>query len=89
MSPVVRQCAAHHRRWIRLEGVTIQIQENVPLAQFTTLGVGGPARWFAHVTSQHELLEAVAFARERSLPIFILGGGSNLLVADAGFRPAS
>lgn len=59
--------------------------ENIPLAPHTTLGVGGPARWFAHVTSQHELLEAVAFARTRNLPIFILGGGSNLLVSDDGF----
>jgi UDP-N-acetylmuramate dehydrogenase len=81
---VVRQCAAHSSRWIRLEGVTIQ--ENVPLAQYTTLGVGGPARWFVRVTSQDQLLEAVTFARARNLPIFVLGGGSNLLVADVGFN---
>jgi UDP-N-acetylmuramate dehydrogenase len=83
VSPVVRQSAAHYSRWIRLEGVTIQ--ENVPLAQYTTLGVGGPARWFARVTSQHQLLDAVAFARPRRLPIFVLGAGSNLLVSDKGF----
>ena len=62
------------------------IQENVPLAPFTTLGVGGPARWFARIDRQHELLSAISFAHARRLPIFILGGGSNLLVADAGFN---
>lgn len=80
---MVRQCAAHRRCWIRLEGVTIQ--ENVPLAQYTTLGVGGPARWFVRVTGQQQLLDAVAFARARRLPTFVLGGGSNLLVSDEGF----
>jgi len=81
---VVRQSATRREAWIRLEGVTIQ--ENVPLAPYTTLGVGGPARWFVRVTSQHQLLEAVTFARTRNLPIFVLGGGSNLLVSDAGFN---
>ena len=65
---------------------SLQIQENVSLAPFTTLGVGGPARFFAHVRSEHELVEAVAFAERNRLPIFALGGGSNLLVHDAGFN---
>lgn len=61
------------------------IQHNVPLAPFTTLGIGGPARYFALIASEDELLEAVHFARQNSLPLFVLGGGSNLLVSDAGF----
>lgn len=61
------------------------ILENVPLAQYTTLGVGGPARWFVQVTQESKLREAVSFARERELPLFVLGGGSNLLVSDDGF----
>ena len=61
------------------------IQENVPLAPYTTLGVGGPALWFVRATRESELPEAVLFARERNLPLFILGGGSNLLVSDDGF----
>ena len=61
------------------------ILENVPLAQYTTLGVGGPARWFVRVAGQQELLEAIGFAHPRRLPIFVLGGGSNLLVSDGGF----
>jgi UDP-N-acetylmuramate dehydrogenase len=63
----------------------VTIQENVPLAPYTTLGVGGPARWYARIDRQHQLLSALSFAHARRLPIFILGGGSNLLVADAGF----
>jgi UDP-N-acetylmuramate dehydrogenase len=80
---VVRQSADSHAAWIRLEGVTIQ--ENVPLAPYTTLGVGGPARWFVRVTTESELGDAVQFARQRNLPLFVLGGGSNLLVSDSGF----
>jgi UDP-N-acetylmuramate dehydrogenase len=61
------------------------ICEHVALAPLTTLGVGGPARYFAEARSEAEVIEAVEFARSRQLPLFVLGGGSNLLVADAGF----
>ncbi len=61
------------------------IRENVPLAPFTTLGVGGPAHYLAEARSEAEVIEAVGFARARHLPLFVLGGGSNLVVADAGF----
>jgi len=61
------------------------IQENVPLAPLTTLGIGGAARFFAEARGEDELIEAMAFAEQRQLPVFILGGGSNVLVADEGF----
>src|ERR1700759_158027 len=61
------------------------IRENVPLAPLTTLGVGGPARFFAEAHRDADVLEAVEFARSRDLPLFVLGGGSNLVVSDAGF----
>jgi len=61
------------------------IREDIPLAPFTTLGVGGPARYFVEARSEAEVIEAVEFARSRRLPLFVLGGGSNLVVADAGF----
>jgi UDP-N-acetylmuramate dehydrogenase len=63
----------------------VEIEQNVSLAQYTTLGIGGPARWFAQAQSEADVTAAVEFARARSLPLFVLGGGSNLLVADAGF----
>jgi UDP-N-acetylmuramate dehydrogenase len=61
------------------------IQENKLLAPFTTFGIGGPARWFAEATSEEEIVEAVGWARERPARLFVLGGGSNLLVSDSGF----
>ena len=64
----------------------IAIQENVPLAPFTSLKIGGPARFFAAVADLAELREALLFARDRGVPYAVLGGGSNLLVSDAGFR---
>ncbi len=63
----------------------MQIKERQLLAPFTTFGIGGPARWFAEAASEAEIAEASEWARERDVPLFVLGGGSNLLVADAGF----
>jgi UDP-N-acetylmuramate dehydrogenase len=63
----------------------VDLLENIPLAQYTTLGVGGPARWFVDANSDFDVLEALRFARAHSRPCFILGGGSNLLVSDDGF----
>jgi UDP-N-acetylmuramate dehydrogenase len=61
------------------------IQENVILALLTTMGVGGPARFFVDASSTEEVREAIAYAKSRNLPLFILGGGSNLVVSDAGW----
>jgi len=61
------------------------LEENKTLAPFTTFGIGGPARWYAHVTTEAEVAEAVAWAQQQHQPLFVLGGGSNLLVSDAGF----
>jgi len=63
----------------------VQLEENIPLAPFTTLRIGGPARYFARITSEPDLLEAIHFARTHNLPIFTLGGGSNLVIPDEGF----
>jgi UDP-N-acetylmuramate dehydrogenase len=62
------------------------IEENKPLAPLTTFGIGGPARWFVEAVSEDEVIEATGWTRERGLPLFVLGGGSNLLVADRGFE---
>lgn len=56
-----------------------------PLARLTTIGTGGPARWFARPTSMDELTSALRFARDEALPLAVVGLGSNLLVSDAGF----
>src|SRR6202166_667130 len=61
------------------------IQENVPLAPLTTLQVGGSARYSAELRREDDVREAVQFAKTRELPLFVLGGGSNLVVADSGW----
>ena len=65
--------------------MTLLLREQEPLAQHTTLGLGGPARYFHECTTEAELREALTWARERRLRVQIMGGGSNLVVADAGF----
>jgi UDP-N-acetylmuramate dehydrogenase len=62
------------------------IQKNIPIAQYTTFKIGGPARYFCAVKNEDDLLEAVKFSKEKKLPILVIGGGSNLLVADSGFN---
>ena len=59
-------------------------ERNRPLARWTTLRVGGPAEWSVQVRSSAELARAVTVATERNLPWRILGGGSNVLISDAG-----
>ena len=60
------------------------IEERVPLARFTTIGTGGPARYFARPESLEELEQALAFAGERNLDLTVVGLGSNVLAADQG-----
>ncbi len=64
----------------------IKVEENVPLKDHTTLKVGGPADYFAVVNTKEELTEALIFAKQKSMPPFLLGGGSNVLVGDEGYR---
>lgn len=59
---------------------------NVPLAPLTTLGVGGVADWFVEAANEEALVAALAAANRAGLPVTLLGGGSNVLVSDAGIR---
>ncbi len=63
----------------------MQIQQQVPLAPLTTFKVGGPARYFVEARSEEDVRAAVAEARSRGWPLFVLGGGSNLVISDAGW----
>jgi len=62
----------------------LAVQENVPLAPLSTLGVGGPARFYARAGDRDAVEAGAAWAETRGLPLFVLGGGSNVVVADAG-----
>jgi UDP-N-acetylmuramate dehydrogenase len=63
----------------------VHLLENIPLAPLTTIKIGGPAKYFVEAKDAAEVQQAVDFARSRALPLFVLGGGSNLLVADSGW----
>ena len=65
--------------------MSMGIQENVPLAPMTTLRIGGLARYFVEARDEPTLIEAHQLARQEQLPFFVLGGGSNIVVADEGF----
>src|SRR3972149_438930 len=62
----------------------VTLREHVPLAPYTTLGVGGPARWFVEAADEAAVREALGWARARGLPLRVLGGGSEVGVGGAG-----
>src|SRR5215469_684565 len=61
------------------------LEENVPLAPLTTFRIGGPARQFVEAHTPADVAEAVGHAQSQNLPLFVFGGGSNLVVADSGW----
>lgn len=63
-----------------------RVRENVSLASYTTFGIGGEADLFYQAAMPEELICAVRSAQELRVPFWVLGGGSNVLVSDAGFR---
>ena len=65
--------------------MSLEIADQTPLAPLTTLELGGPARHLCTVADEASALEALRWAAARNLPVFVLGGGSNVVVADAGF----
>lgn len=70
----------------RLEATGAQLRTQVALASLTTLKVGGPAEYFVTVQDTTQLIRVVRWARSLELPWFVLGGGSNMLISDAGIR---
>ena len=64
----------------------MNIQEHNSLAPLTTLEVGGPARFLVRAESEDDVMEAFDFARSKDLSVFVLGGGSNIVVSDKGFN---
>ncbi|HXT73634.1 MAG TPA: UDP-N-acetylmuramate dehydrogenase [Candidatus Angelobacter sp.] len=64
---------------------TVKILVGVPLAPHSNYRIGGPARYFCEATNEEEIRAGVLFAREQNLQLFVLGGGTNLLISDSGF----
>ena len=63
-----------------------RVHQDAPLAPFTTFKVGGPADWLLELHGGNDLKQAAAIARQAGVPLIALGGGSNVLVSDAGVR---
>lgn len=66
--------------------MSIKIQKNVNLSEFSTFKLGGPAQEFVVVKTQEELKEAIEYAQEKKMTMFFLGGGSNVIFSDQGFE---
>lgn len=64
----------------------LKIEKNVPLASYTTFNIGGAAKFFSRVKDENELIKAIEYAQSEDMSIFILGGGSNVLISDGGFN---
>ena len=65
--------------------MSITIQKNISLSKYTSFKIGGPAKYFCVVENREQIKEALEFAKENKLKVFILGGGNNLLISDKGF----
>ncbi len=77
--------AALHRRLSEIAGED-RVRQNAPLAPLTTFRVGGPADWLVDAKRGEDVRRHLVVAREHDVPVTILGGGSNILIADAGLR---
>jgi UDP-N-acetylmuramate dehydrogenase len=69
-----------------LDPTGLVMQETEPLKPYTTFKIGGPARYFARASSMEDFRGVLELAGTRSLPLFVLGGGSNILVSDRGYQ---
>jgi UDP-N-acetylmuramate dehydrogenase len=63
-----------------------RVEENVPLARYTTIGTGGPARWFTRPATIEQLQDALRWAKEGDVPVETIGLGSNVLAHDDGIE---
>ncbi|MFZ5535424.1 MAG: UDP-N-acetylmuramate dehydrogenase [Patescibacteria group bacterium] len=63
-----------------------KVKEQEPLARYTTFKIGGPADYFYEAKTKEEFITAVSLARATGLPLFVMGGGTNILIGDRGIR---
>ncbi len=64
----------------------LEIKTNVPLSGLTTFNIGGPARYYAEIKDNKKLNEVRKFIEDKKIPLFVIGGGSDILVSDKGFN---
>jgi UDP-N-acetylmuramate dehydrogenase len=71
----------------RLAGIpNLTVSRHTPLKRYTRFGIGGPADLYAETDSVEAFIQAMAAARESRMPTMVIGGGTNLIVSDEGFR---
>lgn len=72
---------------LRLAGIpNLTVSRHTPLSRYTRFGIGGPADLFAETASPEAFAQAVAAADVAAVPVMVIGGGTNLIVSDDGFR---
>jgi UDP-N-acetylmuramate dehydrogenase len=73
---------------MQVRSLPTPFQSAVPLRSYCTFGIGGPARWLAHIRTRSELLEALVYCHQQCIPWLLIGKGSNVFFDDAGFDGA-
>jgi len=71
---------------MRIEKLLPGVKKNILLKNYTTFRIGGRAKYFFVAKTKENLIKAITVAKKLRLPFFILGGGSNLLVSDKGYK---
>ncbi len=76
-------------KFVDLEGLNLKIDSTVlldePLSKYTTFRIGGPAKYFIIPSDKEDLEKVLIYSNEHAIPLFVLGGGSNVLARDSGF----
>lgn len=70
----------------KLKLIGCEVLENEPMSKYTSFKIGGPADYFVKVANENDLLKFLSLSREYSIPFFLLGNGSNLLISDKGIE---
>lgn len=71
---------------MNIEKILPGVKKNIPLKNYTTFRIGGKTKYFFEARTKEDLILAIEAAKKINLPFFVLGGGSNLLVSDKGFK---
>jgi UDP-N-acetylmuramate dehydrogenase len=69
-----------------MKNKNLDVKESFPLADLTTIKLGGNARYFVSCDSEEQIIEALKYAKDKSLSVFVMSGGSNVIFPDSGYK---